>query len=149
MIFKIDLTRIKEIKRRQIIFELKITIPALIIIVIITYLTSTKGDLKTFIYISLILIPALFLRALFSTRNLKQTAEAFEISLTDNGIEQIFKLKIVKEINWGDMNYEIKSNGFIYVLDKSLPASNKRTIQIPPEIQNKEQLINELEKHCG
>ena len=89
------------------------------------------------------------MKELFTVWYYKQTAQVTEILLTNTGIELAFKSKTVRKLDWNDIEYEIKDNGFIKIFDKNFPSDNRKIMHIPPEIENKEAFINEVQRHCN
>ena len=119
MTFKIDSTKFNLIRKRAIISVLKIEIPSsLFALLVIYFLRRGKEDINFFILVLLIFIPLMILRQYFGFRNFYKELEPYKILLTEKGIEQKFNSKIIKEIKWSNMGYEIDSKEKITVFDK-------------------------------
>ena len=148
MIYVFDLTKLKALKKRTIITDLKFTIPGLILIVTIQYFVHGQDNFKLWLIVSLSFIPLTILRLLFRLRNFKKEVMSYEIITTEESIARKYQGKISKDIKWADLKYEIKNNGFIKISDRSVRGS-KGMFLIPPEIENREELITEIKRHCN
>lgn len=137
MTFRIDPTKFNNIKKRAIIKVLKIEIFVIILVLLQFYfLRGGQENISFFFGVSLSFIPLMILRQYFGFRNFYKELEPYEILLTEKGIEQKFNSKIIKEIEWSNMRYEIDSKEDITIYDKkisilSMKFTGKGKIEIP------------------
>jgi hypothetical protein len=147
--FTIDPSRINNIRKRVLWRNGKILGIVFLFVLIPQLLQHDAAASRYYLQSLLISIPLLGLVVYVSVNRLMKSYRSLEIILNDEGVELKAEMMPYKKIEWVNLEVEEKSNGMINLFDTSIPAftrkmNGKGWIQIHPEINNREQLLQVL-----
>ncbi|QKG52609.1 hypothetical protein [Hymenobacter sp. BRD67] len=153
MIYKIDQTKLSSFKKRAMLKELRTLLVGWLIIMAIQFPRFAHHSLKTFVIVSLGIIPLAALRLYVGSKTLGQLLSTYKIELTDDKISYVLNARVVRSIPWEIAAYELKSDGRISIRDKSISGflaqiTGKGMITVPPEIEDRQEFLEQLESNC-
>jgi hypothetical protein len=153
-IYTVDETRLSSIQKRAFIRGLKILGIMLLVMFIMMY-PQRRYYFKSYTWISyFITIPILMFAMYIGARRLTENYRTLEIILDKQGVRSKAQMSPYKNIPWDRMIVKVKDNGIINLYDSSVPAlirkwNGRGWIIIPPEMQDREALLSEIQKHSA
>lgn len=150
-VYKIDMSKISDIKKRAVIRALKILGITIAIMVIARYFSVDRDVFISDLWMLPIIIAILSFSVYRAIGKLEKIYETLEIRLTDAGVEREAETWGYKIIKWPDMQIKHNPNGTIEVYDKNISAFNRKMygkgwIQIEPEIENVDLLMTQIQQ---
>ena len=154
IVYKIEINQKRQFKRRVLNSELKWIIPIFIILLITQYYKWGSGDILKFLSVSFFLIILTIIRIFILMVSSENLINKYSIRFSNIDVQLLNGTQIVKSIRFG--NYKIKEleNGFIRVSEierksREMKFPKRENIEIPPEIENRMELLNELNQHSA
>jgi hypothetical protein len=145
-VYKIDMSKISDIRRKAMIRTSKIFGITLLIIFIARYFSVDHDVFISDLWILPIILAFLLFTMYRAVGRLVKIYETLEITLTDAGIERKAEIWPYKTIKWEDMQIKQNSGGTIDLYDKNISVlsrniNGKGWIKIEPELENVDLLI--------
>jgi len=147
-IYKIDESRFDELKRRMFVYGLKRLGVPFILPIILEYYVLRKQDFPIIPFIIIMLIVMAGVFYVGYSRSLK-AAKTFVVQIDDNSIEAKAEMAPYKKIYWTNMIVNQKTDGSIQLFDNNVSSFMRKMygnglITIPPEIENRDELLLEI-----
>jgi len=148
-IYKINMSRISDIKKRALIRTLKIFGITIVIMITARYFSVNHDVLIGDLWLLPFIIAILSFLVYRAIGKLAKIYETLEIRLTDVGVERKAETWGYKIVKWPDIQIKQNRNGTIEVYDKNISAFNRKMygtgwIQIEPEIENVDLLMTQI-----
>jgi len=153
-IYKIGPDKKRQFKRRVLNSELKLIIPIFILLTIAQYYKWGSGDTSKFLSMSIFLIVLTIIRLIVLSVSSDNLINKFSIRLSEKEVQLLIGTQISKSIQFGNCTIKELKNGFVRVSEKEAKSKGMNSpkteiIEIPPELDNRMILLNELKKHCA
>jgi hypothetical protein len=150
-VYKIDNSQLDKLRNRLLLKNAKFMAGVFLLVIVLRY-PQGMGTKISFITFTICIIPIILLAIYISTNKLKKAYSTLEIVLTQDGVESKAEMMPYRRIIWPNLEIEEKSNGVIYLYDKTISKFmrkmyGKGCIIIQLEMLNKEDLLSQLYKY--
>jgi len=153
-IYKIDETRVGNIKKRALLRSGKVLLIAYLLILPLFVLQNHGPVLVNIVLPFLFTGLIIFFSISVAMKRIEKSYKSMQIILNDQGVETKADMMPFKAIEWKNLKIEEKSSGAINLYDMSVPTFSRKFygrgwIIIQPETLEKDKLLAELQKHAG
>jgi len=151
--FTIDETQVKTVAKKIMFRLIKIMAIILLIIILQGLLTRTDPLFPTLMAMCIVIAVVVIILFRLNSR-VTHSVKEFKLTIDESGIESKAPMTVYKKIYWENVNFTEKKNGVIVIYNKSATKINRwwaggGVIVVPYEIGDREQLIDELNKHMN